>query len=131
MWSTCCIIKYGSIPTSQYGEFDSLVTLFKPKECGIATLDEDGKVVHFVEKPENPESDLANAGIYIMKTALINEIPDKPLADFGFDLIPNLVGKMYGYPIPDYYIDIGTFERLEKARAEWPEFEKARGLDNA
>lgn len=100
-----------------------------PKECGIASLDDDGRVVHFIEKPEEPESDLANAGIYIMNTSLIDEIPNKALADFGFDLIPNLVGNMYGYPIPDYYIDIGTMQRLEKARNEWPEHKQARGLN--
>jgi len=97
-----------------------------PKECGIASMDADGRIVKFIEKPKEPESNQANAGIYVMRTSLINDIPDKPLADFGFDLIPGLVGKMYGYPIPDYYIDIGTLERLEKARREWP-VKKIRG----
>lgn len=91
-----------------------------PEECGIASMDADGRIVRFVEKPGVPESNLANAGIYIMRSDMIRAIPDKPLADFGFDLIPGLVGKMYGYPIPDYYIDIGTLERLDKARREWP-----------
>jgi len=97
-----------------------------PKECGIASMDADGQIVKFIEKPKEPESNQANAGIYVMRTSLIDTIPDKPLADFGFDLIPSLVGKMYGYPIPDYYIDIGTLERLEKARREWP-VKKIRG----
>jgi len=97
-----------------------------PKECGIASMDADGRIIKFIEKPEEPESNQANAGIYVMRTSLIDAIPDKPLADFGFDLIPGLVGKMYGYPIPDYYIDIGTLDRLEKARREWP-VKKIRG----
>jgi mannose-1-phosphate guanylyltransferase len=91
-----------------------------PEECGIATLDANGLVTRFVEKPRRPESNLANAGIYVMRTDLIHAIPQKPLADFGFDIIPGLVGRMHGYPIPDYYIDIGTLERLAKARLEWP-----------
>ncbi len=95
-----------------------------PKECGIATLDGDGKIVSFIEKPEQPRSDLANAGIYAMRTELTDLIPDKPLADFGFDVIPQLAGKMYGFLIPGYYMDIGTLERLERARREWP------GLDS-
>src|SRR4051794_8222101 len=37
-----------------------------PRACGIAELDEDGLVVSFVEKPREPRSDLANAGVYIV-----------------------------------------------------------------
>ncbi|HMP88805.1 MAG TPA: nucleotidyltransferase family protein [Kiritimatiellia bacterium] len=91
-----------------------------PEECGIATLDADKRVVAFTEKPKNPVSDLANAGIYAMSRELLDLIPDQPLADFGYDIIPQLVGKMYGYLIPGYYMDIGTWERLERARREWP-----------
>ena len=37
-----------------------------PRACGIAELDEQGRVVSFVEKPEQPASDLANAGLYVL-----------------------------------------------------------------
>ena len=33
-----------------------------PRACGIAELDDAGRIVSFVEKPEQPASDLANAG---------------------------------------------------------------------
>ena len=92
----------------------------EPQQCGIATLDGDGRVVAFVEKPKEPKGNLATAGIYVATQALFDQIPDKPVADFGFDILPLLVGKMYGYPIPGYFRDIGTNERLESARREWP-----------
>jgi NDP-sugar pyrophosphorylase family protein len=44
----------------------------------------------------------------------------KTPADIGFDLLPLLVGKMSGFKINDYLIDIGTHKNLEKARQDWP-----------
>src|SRR4051794_23877515 len=35
-----------------------------PSACGIAELDDMGKVISFVEKPKEPKSDLANGGVY-------------------------------------------------------------------
>ena len=40
-----------------------------PEKCGIATLDAEDRVTDFVEKPDHPESDLANAGLYVLDAA--------------------------------------------------------------
>ncbi len=90
-----------------------------PSQCGIAELDLDGRIVGFVEKPEHPVSDLANAGIYVMQREVLDLIPNKPIADFGFDVLPQLVGRMYGYEINGFFVDIGTLERLEFAKRVW------------
>lgn len=91
-----------------------------PEQCGIASLDADGRITAFEEKPEHPASDLANAGIYIMPCEALDLIPDKPIADFGYDVLPQLIGRMYGYEINGFFCDIGTLERLEYARNTWP-----------
>ena len=92
----------------------------RPKSCGIATLDENGTVISFIEKPEAPTSDLANAGIYVATAAIFDKIPaDKTPCDIGFDLLPALTGNMGGWETRDYLIDIGTMENLEKARKDW------------
>lgn len=46
-----------------------------PKECGIATLDDNGLIVEFVEKPENSKSDMANVAIYVASPRLLDYIP--------------------------------------------------------
>ena len=91
-----------------------------PKASGIVGLDADGRVISFVEKPAHPESDLANAGVYLARTSLLDTIPDGPgLVDFGQHVLPALIGRMHGYVIPDFHEDIGTPERLDRAAAAW------------
>lgn len=90
-----------------------------PRSCGIAELDKNGTIISFVEKPNNPISNIANAGIYIAKPEILELIPAKKIADIGYDLLPHLVGNMAGWETNDYLIDIGTFENLSRAEQEW------------
>jgi len=60
---------------------------------------------------------LANAGIYTAEEEIYEYFPERSFFDLGFDVLPKLIGKMYGYRIWDYYIDIGTPENLQQARA--------------
>ena len=91
----------------------------RPSECGILEV-VDGRVVGFVEKPAVPRSDLANAGMYAFGPEVLDEIPDSLPRDVGFDLLPRLVGRARAVSIGDsWFLDIGTPEALERARAEW------------
>ena len=90
-----------------------------PREYGVVEFDENGKALSIEEKPEHPKSDLANAGIYVANQRIFDYIPHKTFVDFGKDVLPLLVGKMYGYPIKDYILDIGTMSNYEKAQKEW------------
>lgn len=91
-----------------------------PTRCGIVDVAEDGIVREFIEKPTHPSSNLAFAGLLISTPALLDAIPRKQPVDIGFDVLPQLVGKMLAYPISDYVIDIGTMENYQKAQATWP-----------
>jgi len=89
-----------------------------PRTCGIADLDGEGRIVSFVEKPEQPTSDLANAGVYIVNAATYREIAAMGAFDLGFDVLPKFVGRMRGWVWGGYHLDIGTQEALERARRE-------------
>jgi mannose-1-phosphate guanylyltransferase len=91
-----------------------------PSQCGIATLDARSLVTAFVEKPKEPKSDLANAGLYVLDADLWREIADMNAFDFGFDVLPGLVGRMRGFVIDGYHRDIGTPEALSQAEADAP-----------
>lgn len=91
-----------------------------PRAAGIVQLDRDGLVVAFDEKPEYPQGDLANAGVYLARPSVFDYIPDRPgVVDFGHDVLPRLVGRMAGYVIDDFLVDIGTPAALEQAGRAW------------
>lgn len=88
-----------------------------PKQCGIATLQGD-RIIEFIEKPEHPASDLANAGIYVVDADTWREIADRNVFDFGFDVLPHYIGQMRGFSHEGYHRDIGNHEALDAANAD-------------
>lgn len=107
-----------------HGGHDGVATLglFRapvPSAVGIVDLDADGRIIRFTEKPTHPTSNLANAGICLARRALLDAIPDTPMADFGHDVFPRLTGRMYGYLIEQFVLDIGTPPALEAAQRAW------------
>jgi mannose-1-phosphate guanylyltransferase len=94
-----------------------------PRECGIAVMDPENKIVEFIEKPQKPLGNLANGGIYITTSEIFSFIPETTGApvDMGFDVLPALTGKMFGYEIKEYLRDIGTPASYRKALDEWPQ----------
>jgi mannose-1-phosphate guanylyltransferase len=91
----------------------------RPSECGIVEVD-DGLVVRYVEKPSDPSSDLANAGIYAFHPSVLDDITGSVPKDIGYDLLPRLVGRARAVDLDGcYFIDIGTPAALRRAADEW------------
>jgi histidinol-phosphate phosphatase family protein len=91
-----------------------------PKACGIAELDDEGRVVSFIEKPREPKSNLANGGVYIVSASAYREIAAMKAFDLGFEVLPKFVGRMRGWAWDGYHLDVGTPEALAKARRDAP-----------
>jgi mannose-1-phosphate guanylyltransferase len=97
-----------------------------PRSCGIAVIDEENRILDFIEKPKNPKTNLANCGIYISTQkifhylAICMEKKKNGILDFGFHVLPELSGKMFGYEIKGYLKDIGTSKSYHEALEEWP-----------
>src|SRR6266481_4025471 len=91
-----------------------------PSRCGIVQLDERGVVLDFVEKPQAPVGNLAFSGLMLATPALLNFIPDNCPVDFGFHVLPKIVGRMAAYQISDFIIDVGTLETYRAAQDNWP-----------
>jgi len=110
------------IDAHRAGATIATLTVFRaprPSECGIVEV-ADGRVVGFTEKPADPPSDLANAGMYAFHPSVLEEIPEPLPRDIGFDLLPRLVGRARAVALDDaYFLDIGTLAALEKARGDW------------
>ena len=99
-----------------------------PSRCGVVELAADGIVNQFTEKPSNPKTNLAFSGVLIGTPDLLDAIPIEKPADIGFDVLPQLTGRMIGYEIEDYLLDIGTIINYEQAKNTWPGLEKESSL---
>ena len=82
----------------------------------------DGYVVQeLVEKPV--ERYYVNAGIYILNPETLAQVPNQKFYDMP-TLFNSLMGngeKVGGFPLRDYWVDIGRLEDLERASAEFAE----------
>lgn len=91
-----------------------------PSRCGIVSIDKDDIIERFTEKPQHPESDWAFSGVMVASPRILELVPSHSPADIGFDLLPQLAGKMAAYRITGYLLDIGTPENYASAQSSWP-----------
>jgi mannose-1-phosphate guanylyltransferase len=97
-----------------------------PSRCGIVQVDDHGVVRDFIEKPKVPLSNLAFSGLIVATPELLDVIPEQIPVDFGFHVLPRLVGQMAAYRVPDFLIDIGTPETYQTAQRKWPGLSQAQ-----
>jgi mannose-1-phosphate guanylyltransferase len=103
-----------------------------PTSAGIVELAPGGRIRRFHEKPERPVGNLANAGIYIGRQAILDTIPDdRPIVDFGKDVFPRLTGQLYGQLVEGYLMDIGTPHALAQGCHDWASRTPVRDLSTA
>lgn len=91
-----------------------------PTRCGIVTINEDSVIQEFAEKPLQPVSNWAFAGVMIAGQELFDFLPAQLPADLGFDVLPRMIGKMRAYRVSEYILDIGTLSNYQHAQQSWP-----------
>jgi glucose-1-phosphate adenylyltransferase len=85
---------------------------------GTLTLEQDGRVIEYVEKPDVPKSNLVSMGIYIFnKDILIKRLIEDAaepasIHDLAYSITPGMVmlDKVYAYKFDGFWRDIGTIE---------------------
>src|SRR5581483_10971634 len=85
-----------------------------PSVCDIVELDEERRVLAFVQKPREPRGDLANAGVYIVDAAAYREIAAPGAIDFGLEVVPRFIGRLRGWVWDGYFLNIDSLEQLER-----------------
>lgn len=92
---------------------------------GILSVDDEGRVTDFVEKPEHPPATLASTGIYLFnKDVLLDRLQADAATqsshDFGRDVLPGMIGnfRVFGYPLSGYWRDVGTVEAYWQANMD-------------
>jgi len=91
-----------------------------PQRCGIVTIDSQSLIQKFQEKPAQPQGNWAFSGVMMASPEILDCIPAHRPADIGFDLLPQLAGKMAAYKISEYLLDIGTLHNYNMAQTSWP-----------
>ncbi len=94
-----------------------------PTKYGVVSLNSDGKIQKFVEKPSRDKvfSPIVNAGIYVLEKEVLKEIPEGIFYDFGKQLFPALMEKhapLYGYLSSGYWMDIGSISDYKKVHSD-------------
>ena len=115
---------------------------------GVMHVDENDKILDFVEKPadppampNDPDKALASMGIYVFEAEFLYEVLQKDAAnpkssnDFGHDIIPDLVKSgdarahpfdrscvMSGLETEPYWRDVGTIDAYWQANIDLTDF---------
>ena len=93
----------------------ALIAVEDPSAYGLVQLREDQSVAEFVEKPgpEQVESNLINAGAYVLERRVLDQMPPAGTnISIERDVFPTLAeGGLFGFPANGYWLDIGTPER--------------------
>jgi mannose-1-phosphate guanylyltransferase len=103
---------------------DVTLYLTKVKDArayGCVELLADNQVKSFLEKMENPVSNMINAGCYIFNRKVIDQIPVNQVVSVERDTFPRFLSsgvKVYGYLDNSYWLDIGNPQALVKASAD-------------
>jgi mannose-1-phosphate guanylyltransferase len=88
-----------------------LVRVEDARAFGCVPTDERGRVTGFVEKSENPVTDQVNAGCYVFRRRVIDEIPPGRVVSVERETFPQLVERgalVVGYLESAYWRDVGT-----------------------
>ena len=116
--------------TAQLADFDSprdgrrvdvslhLVEVPDARPFGCVPTGPDGRVLDFVEKSDQPVTTQVNAGCYVFRRRVIDEIPAGQVVSVERETFPGLVASgavVVGYVETAYWRDVGTPEALVAA----------------
>lgn len=98
-----------------------LVRVGDPRAFGCVPTDEDGRVSAFLEKTQDPPTDQINAGCYVFKREIIEQIPEGRAVSVEREVFPNLLAegkRVFGHVDSSYWRDMGTPEDFVRGSAD-------------
>jgi len=93
----------------------------KSKRFGYAVIENNHKIMEYVEKPEKPPTNMASMTVYLFKTSLLIDLlrtnAKENSHEFGRDILPKLVKQemLYGYKFRDPWYYARTIKSYYKA----------------
>lgn len=101
-----------------------LVNRSDQSQRGCVTLEKDGRIRGFDEKPARKRRDkgeiLINGGVYLLERTVFDNIPADTKFSIERELFPQLArqGQLVGDVQPGYFADIGLPQSLDKFEAD-------------
>jgi mannose-1-phosphate guanylyltransferase len=88
-----------------------LVEVADPSRFGVVPTDESGRVTAFLEKTPDPVTNRINAGCYVFRRDVIDQIPAGRRVSVERETFPGLIeagALVMGYHESAYWLDVGT-----------------------
>jgi len=88
-----------------------LVKVADPRAFGSVPTGADGRVEAFLEKTDSPPTDQINAGCYVFKRSVIQDIPAGRVVSVERETFPGLLAggaRVFGHIDSTYWLDLGT-----------------------
>jgi mannose-1-phosphate guanylyltransferase len=98
-----------------------LVGVEDPSRYGCVPTDAAGRVTAFLEKTPNPVTDQINAGCYVFKRSVIDQIPAGRIVSVEHETFPALIAGnavVMGYAEDSYWLDVGTPEAFVRGSCD-------------
>ena len=98
-----------------------LVRVSDPRAFGCVTTDDDGRVQEFLEKTQDPPTDQINAGCYVFRREVIEQIPAGVPVSVERETFPQLLAdgrRVYGFVDAAYWRDMGTPEDFVRGSSD-------------
>ena len=88
-----------------------LVRVPDPRAFGCVPTSADGQVLGFLEKSDDPPTDLINAGCYVFRREVIDSIPAGRAVSVERETFPGLLAagaRVHAHVDASYWLDLGT-----------------------
>jgi mannose-1-phosphate guanylyltransferase len=88
-----------------------LVEVEDPSRFGCVPTGPDGRVTAFLEKTPNPVTNRINAGCYVFRRSVIDQIPPGRVVSVERETFPGFIASgevLMGYVDTAYWLDVGT-----------------------
>ena len=98
-----------------------LVPVDDPSRYGCVPTDASGRVTAFLEKTPNPVTNQINAGCYVFRRSVIDQIPAGQVVSVERETFPSLIeaeAVVMGYAEDAYWLDVGTPEAFVRGSCD-------------
>lgn len=92
---------------------------------GTVKMNEDGRIVHFEEKPMASDTNTISTGIYIIRRRQLIELIEKCAEEERHDFVNDIliryknIKRIYGYKLDSYWNNISTVESYYKTNMDF------------